>query len=547
MPYQTGKLKGQLTTPEIRKLISAHNKLTDIIIPKGSTRVGIIVLLKNKGWTIDHAKQSLIREKVTTRKKITLQKAEIVTKPKPKTELQKQKQQEKKQEKEIIKKKEIREIKKKAIEEQKSIPKPKPKSKPVKKTTFNLKNNKVISGKSPPPQSAVPKDSHVMPDGTIMKNKDMKKKNSSFQADSTPFIGKSVSNAKPTYKPKPKEKPKPKPSPKPPNNSMNLQVGDKVVKFHDRYKMSSYKYNKKLGQNVGEKPLDDISEGGIITKITGKKVFMKDKGQTMIKNIIEIKKGNKSVEKPADMTKELGGDLPTENYGGQSMQSKPKPPKKTKEERQAKKDEKDRISKRTIELKRVKSIKELRSAIDTFNSSEALQIKAEGKALKKALRIKGRDKEELIDTIIAYNIDKVVEIEIPPPTQNKKMTDEEKQQNKKVKQEADKVQREKEKPFKGLVRLINQLYAKYNKLLRDNQYKDVKSLLKKMQSEYDEAFEKVEEKEDELDEDVFDNVEQLLEDRKNELKNIAEKGLKGEFTEEFKKAEKAKKKKELDK
>ena len=437
MPYQTGKLKGQLTTPEIRKLISAHNKLTDIIIPKGSTRVGIIVLLKNKGWTIDHAKQSLIREKVTTRKKITLQKAEIVTKPKPKTELQKQKQQEKKQEKEIIKKKEVREIKKKAIEEQKSIPKPKPKSNPVKKTTFNLKNNKVISGKSPPKK--VPKDSHVMPDGTIMKNKDMKKKNSSFQADSTPFIGKSVSNAKPTYKPKPKEKPKPSPKPS------------------------------------------------------------------------------------------------------------PKPPKKTKEERQAKKDEKDRISKRTIELKRVKSIKELRSAIDTFNSSEALQIKTEGKPLKKPLRIKGRDKEELIDTIIAYNIDKVVEIEIPPPTQNKKMTDEEKQQNKKVKQEADKVQREKEKPFKGLVRVINQLYAKYNKLLRDNQYKEVKSLLKKMQSEYDEAFEKVEEKEDGLDEDVFDNVEQLFEDRKNELKNIAERGLKGEFTEEFKKAEKAKKKKELDK
>jgi len=422
MPYQTGKLKGQLTTPEIRKLISAHNKLTDIIIPKGSTRVGIIVLLKNKGWTIDHAKQSLIREKVTTRKKITLQKAEIVTKPKPKTELQKQKQQEKKQEKEIIKKKEVREIKKKAIEEQKSIPKPKPKSKPVKKTTFNLKNNKVISGKSPP--KSVPKDSHVMPDGTIMKNKDMKKKNSSFQADSTPFIGKSVSNAKPTYKPKPKEKPKPKPSPKP----------------------------------------------------------------------------------------------------------SPKPPKKTKEERQAKKDEKDKISRRRIELKRVKTLKELRSAIDTFNSSEALQIKAEGKSLKKPLRIKDRDKGELIDTIIAYNIDKVVEIEIPPAIQRKNLTDEEKQQNKKVKQEEDKIQRKKEKPFKGLVRLINQLYAKYNKLLRDNQYKDVKSLMKKMQSEYDEAFEKVEEKEDGLDEDVFDNVEQLFEDRKNELKNIAERGLKGDFT-----------------
>ena len=226
-------------------------------------------------------------------------------------------------------------------------------------------------------------------------------------------------------------------------------------------------------------------------------------------------------------------------------------PKKTNKERQARRKANDDISKRRLELKRVKTLKELKDAIDTFNSSEALQIKAEGKPLKKPLRIKDRDKGELIGTIVAYNIDKVVDINIPPPTQRKTMTEEEKQQKKKQKQDEAKVEREKEKPFKGLRVFVGKLYVKYNKLLRDNKYKDVKSLLKKMQSEYDEAFEELEEqaeeKDIELDDDVFDNIEQLLEDYKTQLKNIADRGLKGEFTEEFKKAEKEKRKAEQEK
>ena len=62
-------------------------------------------------------------------------------------------------------------------------------------------------------------------------------------------------------------------------------------------------------------------------------------------------------------------------------------PKKTNKERQARRKANDDISKRRLELKRVKTLKELKDAIDTFNSSEALQIKAEGKPLKKPLRI----------------------------------------------------------------------------------------------------------------------------------------------------------------
>ena len=233
MVYKSGALKGELTTPEIRKLISAHNKLTDIKIKKGATRDDIIKLLKNNGWSVDHQKQSLIPLDRPRKKIITLKSADTITKPKPKTELQKQKLKEKKEEKEVEKKKEVREIKKKAIEEQKAIPKPKPKEepkpKPVKKQTFNLKNNKVISGKSPPkpkPKS-VPKDSHLMPDGSIMKNKDMPQK------DSNPFIGKSTApNAKPTYKPKPKPSPKPKSvKPPPKQDTSGIDTYDKLSKF----------------------------------------------------------------------------------------------------------------------------------------------------------------------------------------------------------------------------------------------------------------------------------------------------------------------------
>jgi hypothetical protein len=192
MPYKNGKLKGELTISEIRKLISAHNKLTDIKIKKGSTRDDIIKLLKNNGYAVDHGKQSLIPTDRPRKKIITLTQAKEVTKQKPKTELQKQKSKEKKEEKEVQKKKEVREIKKKVIEEQKSIPMKKVISKPV-----------------------------------------MKQKDKSVKSDSNPFIGKSTaSNAKPTYKPKPKPSPKPKSvKPPPKQDTSEIDTYDKLSKF----------------------------------------------------------------------------------------------------------------------------------------------------------------------------------------------------------------------------------------------------------------------------------------------------------------------------
>ena len=153
---------GELSATQLRALVKAHNKLSKITIPKGSSRADIIKLIEKNNYMIDHKNKS-IKPKVQRGKQITLKKAEEVNKPKPvkpKTELQKQKLKEKKEEEVIAKKKEVRDIKKKAIEQQKQIPK---KKAPVKKATFNLKNDKVISGKS-------------VPKGSIMKNKDMPKK-----------------------------------------------------------------------------------------------------------------------------------------------------------------------------------------------------------------------------------------------------------------------------------------------------------------------------------------------------------------------------------
>jgi hypothetical protein len=123
MPYKTGSMKGELTTPEIRKLIKAHNILTNIKIPKGAKRDEIIKIVNDKGYTINHDKQSLYPMGGISkgRPKVTMKKAQEVTKPKPKTALETQKAAESKAEKAEMKKKEVRAIKKEAIEQQNKV------------------------------------------------------------------------------------------------------------------------------------------------------------------------------------------------------------------------------------------------------------------------------------------------------------------------------------------------------------------------------------------------------------------------------------------
>lgn len=100
MPYKSGKLKGELTTAEIRKLVRAHNILVSIKIPKGSKRDDIIKLVEKNGYKVDHTKQSLVpRVEMQRKKTIGLKKAQELTKAKPLTEEQKKNRQQAKQKK----------------------------------------------------------------------------------------------------------------------------------------------------------------------------------------------------------------------------------------------------------------------------------------------------------------------------------------------------------------------------------------------------------------------------------------------------------------
>ena len=85
--------EGEMSAVEIRKLIRTHNKLSQIKIPKGTDRLGLIQLIKDKNYTINH-KLKRIEPKQQRGKTITLNKTnkvgqsaeEVLPKPKTKEE-----------------------------------------------------------------------------------------------------------------------------------------------------------------------------------------------------------------------------------------------------------------------------------------------------------------------------------------------------------------------------------------------------------------------------------------------------------------------------
>ena len=148
MPYKKGSLKGQLTTAEIRKLISAHNKLSKITIPAGSSRDDIMSIISKAGFRVNHAQQKL-EEKRATKKDISLEQAKDITKRVPKTEQQKQqskarmeqKKAEKEKELKLAKKEGVKEFKQKKAEAEKQKKQPPPPAKKKKQ----VKKEKVLA------------------------------------------------------------------------------------------------------------------------------------------------------------------------------------------------------------------------------------------------------------------------------------------------------------------------------------------------------------------------------------------------------------------
>ena len=95
MPYLKGKLKGQLTAPELRRMIKEHNKLMSITIPPKTDRDGLIKLINDNGYKINHEKQILTINKVMRKPNIKLPPA-----PTPKTAEEKKQMKIKKSKKE---------------------------------------------------------------------------------------------------------------------------------------------------------------------------------------------------------------------------------------------------------------------------------------------------------------------------------------------------------------------------------------------------------------------------------------------------------------
>ena len=186
MPFTSGTLKGQLTAAEIRKLIRGHNKLVSIKIPPKTNRDGLIKLIEDNGYKLDHKKQMISDARKTRprRQKITLDQAKELTKPKQKTELQKQKQKEKKEEKEIQKKKEVRQIKKEAVKKEKEVQKikkkdgkDKPKKERVRVLNFpSQKPKKVTIDKSKKPPMNTKKIEPKKVEKKVEKKEEPKKK-----------------------------------------------------------------------------------------------------------------------------------------------------------------------------------------------------------------------------------------------------------------------------------------------------------------------------------------------------------------------------------
>lgn len=87
MPPKKKVPEGELTAPELRKLIRAHNKLTKITIPKGTDREGIIKIIEKNGYKVNH-KMKRLDAQVKRGKQISMKKADEVL-PKPKSKEQK--------------------------------------------------------------------------------------------------------------------------------------------------------------------------------------------------------------------------------------------------------------------------------------------------------------------------------------------------------------------------------------------------------------------------------------------------------------------------
>ena len=193
--------------------------------------------------------------------------------------------------------------------------------------------------------------------------------------------------------------------------------------------------------------------------------------------------------------------------------TKPKKPKKTEEEKKANREK----IKRAEDLYRLK-ISELRKYVDMYNERDDKEM---------TLKSKGQDKDQLVNKIVGYNIDKIFKIPIPP--KRVKKTEEQKKEKKKQDQEKIKEERRNRKPFLPYIKYFGQLQREANEELFNNKFEGVEDIIKKMKEKLEEKLEEIQddadEKNIELDEDLYNDIETDIDNFYKDLRTRAEEKL----------------------
>lgn len=287
MPYKTGKLKGELTSAEIRRLISAHNKLSKITIPKGTDRDGLLKLVETNGFRVDHKNEKLIQTR---------------SKPLMKIDLPPKKTRAKKEEKKTLKY---------TPKEKPALP-PRDKPPPLPPRDKKEESTENIYGEIK--QSPQEKKLDTVLDFMEKTLKFMtKKQNQKLTPEQIKTNTKLIKN-------------------------MFTQI-TKNTKSNTDLPSKLMRASQKLLNIIYSNPPNPDKVDGVVLdfKLQALKPYKVYLSETAIKknrnklNSYKPKKPKKPKKlTTAEAKKLLGGDLPTEYYGGQPTQGKPKPKPKTK-------------------------------------------------------------------------------------------------------------------------------------------------------------------------------------------------------------------------
>ena len=184
--------------------------------------------------------------------------------------------------------------------------------------------------------------------------------------------------------------------------------------------------------------------------------------------------------------------------------------KKTEEEKKANREK----VKRTDDLYRLK-ISELRKYVNMYNERDDKEM---------TLRSKGEDKDQLVNKIVSYNIDKI--FKIPIPAKRVKKTEEEKKEKKKQDSQKANEEAKKRRPFLPYLKLFGELQRKSNAETKRNNYSNVEEVIEKMKEQLEEKFEEIEEKAEEkdieLDDELYDEIETEVDNYYKDLREKAE-------------------------